>query len=418
MSTQLSLYWQAPDKLQWYWSGEADVYTGSLEELQDQKKLKNLETCLVRLFLPASWFSSIELMLPVKSRRLSPAALKFAAEEFLAQDIDTVHLVEKGRTNNGKTTVEVTEIDRLRFILQTLSGLGFVVNEAFNTQWFSLPEDQTDDVVIQVQQESIVLSANNQVFNLHTKGFAQWFELWAKQNDIAENATIKLISDSAEGPSKVLATEFEASGFEVNWVVQNAKKLIDWHEEAERKKIPGNLITGIFSQRSGNKYVEYWMPALVASVAALVLWSTLNMFQNHRLTEKIEQTWEASEKVFLQVFGNNKRIQRPLMVREMRTLASNSDAANSDQKVNALQFLSDISAASSTFVLEDFRFSRDRGEATFTLVQPVDVSGDAYNLFEALKNDMSAKNYSVEYSANQDKDAFRARFKATYGGQG
>lgn len=142
------------------------------------------------------------------------------------------------------------------------------------------------------------------------------------------------------------------------------------------------------------------------------------MFQNHRLTEKIEQTWEASEKVFLQVFGNNKRIQRPLMVREMRTLASNSDAANSDQKVNALQFLSDISAASSTFVLEDFRFSRDRGEATFTLVQPVDVSGDAYNLFEALKNDMSAKNYSVEYSANQDKDAFRARFKATYGGQG
>ena len=411
MSTQLSLYWQAPDQLEWYWAGDSDVYSGSLEELQDQKQLKNLEICLVRLFLPSSWFSTLELKLPVSGRRVSSTALKFAAEEYLAQDIDTVHLVLKGNAVDGKALVEVTEIERFRTILQTLTARGLRVMEAFNVQWFSAPENQTEDIVIQVQDHRIVLSAKNQVYNLHSKGFAQWFELWSKQSDIADDASIKLVSDVADGPAKAISTEFEASGFNVSWVVQNQKQLIDWHEEAARKKHSGNLVTGEFSQRSGNRHTEYWLPSLVACCVALVLWIGVTVLDNQRMSQQIEQVWQANENVFLQVFGQSKRVQRPLMVREMRTLAANNAGSSANNTANALQFLTAISQAAPSFILEDFRFNKERAEASFTLVQPIDQAGDAYSLFETLKNELAAKKFTVEYSANQDKDAFRARYK-------
>jgi len=92
MSIQLSLFWDTADRLEWYWPGDPSVFEGSFEELLDQKQAHNLTVCSVRLFLPEYWFSTLELNLPAKTRRLSGQALKFAAEEFLAQDIDSVHL--------------------------------------------------------------------------------------------------------------------------------------------------------------------------------------------------------------------------------------------------------------------------------------------------------------------------------------
>lgn len=418
MSIQLSLFWQAVDQLEWYWAGDTDVYTGSFEELQDQRQSRNMEACLVRLFLPASWFSTIAVQLPGNARRVSPQMLKFAAEEFLAQDIDSVHLVMKNKPVNGVVSVEATDIERLRQILNTLNTRQFIVTEAYNAQLFNLNDTQTDDLLLQIQGDQVTLTMADDLYTVHARGFSQWFELWASQNKVPEDASIRLVSDSAEGPAKAIATEFEAVGYQVQWTVEAQKRLVDWHDQAELYKGSANLITGPFSQRSGHSNLKIWLPTVIAASVLLVLWSVLTVLTNIRNESKVEQAWQASEQVFLQVFGQDKRIQRPLMVREMRSRAASSGATDSEGELNALVFLRDINNAAASFTLEDFRFNKQRNEAFFTLVQPVSETGDAYSLFESLKSDLSSKNYQVEYSANQDKDSYRAQFKMVYGGQG
>jgi len=417
MSIQLSLYWESADHLEWYWPGEANIFKGSLEELLDQKQARNLPTCPVRLFLPESWFSTLELNLPEKTRRLSGQALKFAAEEYLAQDIDSVHLVLKNKPLNGAATVLVTELERFQQVLQTLRVRGLIALEAFNCQDFSIPDNQTHETLLQISEQIVTLSARDQIFKIHPKGFPQWFEMWSQQNQLDPESPILVISANADGVAKSIVSQFEATGIPVQWVVQDAKKLIDWHEQAEVKKQPGNLITAEFSQQPANSQYRAWLPALVAGMATFVIWVSMTVLDNQQLLVRIDQTLAASDTVFLQVFGQDKRIQRSLMVREMRTLVAESGNVDGTAEVNALAVLNDLSIASPTFKLEDFRYNHDRKEAFFTLVQDINAQGDAFGLFETLKTGLMAKGYVVEYSANQDKDVFRARFKSVYGGQ-
>ena len=106
---------------------------------------------------------------------------------------------------------------------------------------------------------------------------------------------------------------------------------------------------------------------------------------------RIEQTLAASDNVFLQVFGQDKRIQRSLMTREMRTLATESGIVDRSVQVNALAVLNDLTIASPSFKLEDFRYNHDRKEAYFTLVQDIADAGDAFALFESLKTGLTDK---------------------------
>lgn len=415
MNVQLSLFWQTADQLQWYWSGADHVVSGTLEELQSQKQQRNMSDCSMRLFLPETWFSTLDLKLPAKARSLSPQALKFAAEEHLAQDIDTVHLVMRSKPQNGSATVLVTDLERFKTVLQTLKSRGFDVVEAFNEKDFGGVDGQTDDIVIQVSEVKVSLWFGQNVYTVHPRGFAQWFALWVTQNAIPEDATIQLVSESADGDAKSIATELEVSGYSINWLVQQKKQLIDWHERSSSQKPVGNLITNEFSNKSSNINTRYWLPSVAAAAIAISVWAVMTLLSQNQLNNQIEQTWAASENVFLQVFGNDKRIQRPLMVREMRGLINTT--TGEDQTVNALRFLNDLNIAQQSLIMEDFRFNRDRSEAFFTLVQTSAEQADAFGLFETLKTELGKKGYVVEYSANQDNDGYRARFKSVVGGQ-
>ena len=416
MSAQLSIYWQAVDQLQWYWADDNDVFAGTLEELLDHKQQKNTDDCVTRLFLPSQWFTSLDIPLPPSVRSVNPSVLKFAVEEHIAQDIDSVHLVLKAKAKDGKLTVIVTELERFRTVVQTLQARQFIITEAYDAQWFSKAEDVTEDLLLQLVGETVTVYTAEQVFNVHYRGFSQWFELWQQQQQLAEDASVRLVSDSAEGIARSLSTELESTGLALHWVVQPAKNLRDWHEQAGSKKQSGNLMTGEFAKSSGDKKLNYWVPSLVASVAVLAFWCTTTLLDTHRLNTQTDELWQASEDVFTQVFGKSKRIQRPLMVREMRTRAA-SAAASADTEVNALTVLSDLDDAAKPLLLEDFRFNGKRNEVNFTIVQPTSIDADAYASFEALKSELLAKDYQVEYAANQDSDAYRARFKATVGGQ-
>lgn len=414
MSIQLSLYWHAPEHIEWVWSNDDTVHQGALDELLNEKQSRNLPSIPMRLFLPGTWFSSIDVRLPKFARSLSAQTLKFAAEEYIAQDIDSVHLSPMDKQLDGTTSVLVTEIDRFKQILNTLQMHDLTVVEAFSDQAFILPEDAEADVIIQLHQTSVTVWSGQRFFTVHQQGFAQWFALWSDQIQLKQDAKLHLYSDSSEGFAKTIAAEFESSGYAVTWKVQQPANLIDWHHKASKKIFPGNLIHGEFLQKSSTGFSWMATPALVAIFITCTLWVIVSVIQNQQIGQQIEQTWNASENVFLQVFGQNKRIQRPLMVREMRSAAELGQSDSSEQ-TNALRLLNDLTAAPDRLFLEEFRYNDLRKEAYVTLIQSISESDDAFSNFEALKSSLSAQGYAVEYSANQDSDHYRAQFKVVYG---
>jgi len=362
------------------------------------------------LLLPQVWFSYIDIAIPGKSRRLSGEALKFACEDYLAEDIDNVHLVLTSKPVNGKASVLVTNAEQLTEILNTLKGQGISVIQAYSY----LPGkniDQLSDVALDIQGQTVTVKFNGKQLQIHVTGFSEWFELFAEQQELPSDASIFISSDDAQGPAKILANEMQASGYQVEWVVDQAKtdELIDPEENFSHHPI--NILQGDFTPAGSKNEPKKWLPLAIAASSAMFVWLSYSVANSWQLNSQAEKTWQASEAVFLQVFGKEKRIQRPLMIREMRAVAAGNSDSNGDV-LSSLQILKDLTQAPSEIFMEDFRFNQQRNEALFTLVISAQGTADAYSLFEQLNSQLKSKGYSVEYSANQDSDQFRARFKA------
>lgn len=409
MSIQLILSWTSATELEWLWTAGNETGSGPLEQLVSEQKRKNLTEVPCRLLLPEVWFSHIDIEVPAKARRLTGETLKFACEDYLAEDIDHVHLVLTAKPANGKASVLATNAEQLGDVLNTLKAQGISVVQAYSR----IPGEtgtQMTDVSLEIQQQTVTVKYNGKQFQVHVSGFSQWFDLWSDQQSLPEDATVLITSDDAEGPARMLANELEATGYAVEWLVEEATPEQQINEESFRHHSV-NILQGAFSPAGRKTEVKVWLPMAIAAGFAMVVWLGYNFAANLQLNSQIEQTWQASESVFLQVFGQNKRIQRPLMVREMRSAAAGSIGADGEV-LSSLQFLNDLTDAAAEIEMEDFRFNQQRKEALFTLVISAQGTNDAYSLFEQLNSRLKDKGYLVEYSANQDNDRFRARFRA------
>ncbi|TCS42536.1 type II secretion system protein GspL [Reinekea marinisedimentorum] len=408
MSIQLILSWKSASELEWLWTSDSETGKGPLEQLISEQKRKNLSALTCRLLLPEVWFSHIDIDVPAKARRLTGETLKFACEDYLADDIDNVHLVLTGKPANGKASVLATNAEQLREILNTLKAQGIAVLQAYSR----IPGEagsQITDVHLEVQQQTVTVKHGGKQLQVHVSGFSQWFDLWSEQQALPEDATVLITSDDSEGPAKMLANELQVTGYQVQWLVEDEKS--EALDADAFQHHPVNILQGAFSPTVRKTERKAWLPLAIAAAAATVVWLSYNVAVNMQLNSQIEQTWQANESVFLQVFGQNKRIQRPLMVREMRAAAAGNISADG-AVLSSLQFLNDLTDAASEIEMEDFRFNLQRKEALFTLVISAQGSADAYSLFEQLNTRLKSKGYEVEYSANQDNDRFRARFKA------
>lgn len=415
MSIQLNIYWQQAQDIIWYWTNDNQQYHGALEELQDQVKQRNLENVATRLFLPSQWFTTFPLQLPKGANRVSPQMLGFAAEEYLAQDIEDMHLVMIGKPHEGSVMVTATAKEQFSQIIQTLRTRHLIVFEAYDCGQFALPNQGTHDVELQIDDEKITLRSGHYLLEVHHQGFPQWFEHWLSQSDFDETISIIIYSANTDGPARHLVTSLESNGHQVQWLVQEPSDMSSWHEQATSIKGHGNLITASLRPNKSNTRLQYWLPVSIAALFTLVLWAVVTSMSGIHLNNQANQTWAASETVFKQVFGEQKRIQRPLMAREMRNLAATVNAQQGQESsTNALTLLNDLQSAEAGLTLEDFRYLRNRNESTFTITS--EINSEAFNYFELLKGELISKGYQVEYSASQDRDAVRAKFKSVSGG--
>lgn len=414
MSPQLSIYWQGPEHLSWLWHGDDQQYDGRWDELVDQKQARNLDQVSVRVYLPHDWFTSLTVKVPGGARRVPEQVLRFAAEEQLAQDIDTLHIVPLAKAEKGELPVLVIERERLSQVKSTLAEAGMQIDQAFDAGWFLLDKPVTSDVNMDVDAERILVRFGWTLHQVHPNGFSQWFELWKSTEGLDETpVSIRMTSRDSTDQGRQLRTELEAAGDTLDWVVTPATGLADWDEQCRENRAAGNLMVGAFTQRKSSGNTGLWVPITTAAVFALAIWSGLTATEAMRDEQRASDTWAASEDVFRQVFGPNKRIQRPLMVREIdnRIVSMSSDESSGGHTV--LQSLEALTRIDETLLVEDFRYQQNRGQMLFTLKQPEGADGDAFARFERVKSQLESSGYQVEYSASQDRDAVRGKYQAT-----
>ena len=417
MSPQLSIYWQGPEQVSWLWQGDDQQYDGRWDELVDQKQERNLDQVSVRVYLPHDWFTSLTVKVPGGARRVPEQVLRFAAEEQLAQDIDSLHIVPLAKPEKGEMPVLVIERERLTQVSSTLAEAGMQIIQAFDAGWFQLDKPVTNDVHIDVDQERILVRSGWILHQIHPNGFSQWFELWKSTEGMGdEPVSIRMTSRDSTDQGRQLRTELEAGGDTLDWVVTPATGLADWDELCRDSHAAGNLMIGAFSQRKSSNHTALWVPITVAAAFALVIWSGVTITDAMRNQQLASETWEASEDVFRQVFGSDKRIQRPLMVREIDNRIVSLNSNQGDQGHSVLQSLDALSQIDQALLVEDFRFQQNRGEMLFTLKQSSETEGDAFARFERVKSQLESEGYSVEYSASQDRDAVRGKYRAVMEG--
>lgn len=410
MALQLSIYWQSASALEWHWAHLEQSQKGTLENLGNEIGQLDQSTVPARLFLPDAWFSNLVVPLPPKTRRLSPSLLGFAAEEFLALNIDDAHLVVKSPNDGQGAVVSVCERHRLTEVISQLLAIGIQVQEAFDCKDFKALE--SEHLSVRVNEEDATVRYKNQTHSVHLQGFLPWFSGWLTQNSLNDALEIDWASDQQRAENDAMIGALRADGAQVHVITSPKPILTDWVKCVSSRR-SYNVMVGEFAVNAPTFKLGAWRPALVAASFLFVFWCALMFMQQRQFNQQIDRYWQASESVFLQVFGAGKRIQRPLMVREMRAIASAPE--QTEVRSNALTFLNDLTRGDASLQLEDFRYNRDRAEAFFTLVQDSTQTGDAFAKFEQLKTQLTQAGYEVEYSADQDNDAVRGRFKSVLG---
>lgn len=416
MSPQLSIYWQGPENVNWQWQGEPEQYAGSWDELVDQKRNRNLNDVPARVYLPHDWFTSLSVTVPANARRVPEQVLRFAAEEQLAQDIDSLHIVPLGKAERGHLPVLVIERERIDQLRLTLAEYDVQLIQVFDSGWFEVPKPVTADICIDIDEHRILCRSGWLLHQVHPNGFSQWFELWKQTQNLEEDSvTISLTSRASNDQARQLKTELEAGGDRVDWSVTPATTLSDWDEQCRETKAAGNLMVGPFATRKSRSYTALWIPTAIAATLTLTIWTGLTIVEAKRDQQLANETWNASEAVFKQVFGSDKRVQRPLMVRELENRIVSLNQGGAEAEGSVLSSLEAINKIDRALVLEDFRYQQSRNEMLFTLKQADEVEGDAFARLESVKSTLQQQGYKVEYSASQDRGAVRGKYQVSGG---
>ncbi|PTY36612.1 hypothetical protein BGP77_04770 [Saccharospirillum sp. MSK14-1] len=412
MTPVLSIYWQELDQLEWRWHSQTESQAGRWDDLVDQIGETNQAGAATRLYLPHTHFTALVINVPTGRRRLAPAVMRFTAEEQLAQDIDALHLVPLDQPQDGRMTVLVTEASFLTQLQSTLAEGGLTLVEAYDAGYFQWPEMPYSDIQLDLDGHRVFCRHGGLLHQTHIQGFAEWFERFKQQQNLASPLRLALTSRANDDGARQLRTELEATGDALEWVVTPLPDMAQWDEQASQNQ-HGNLMTGALAIKREGGQRRYWWPTAIAAAVTLCLWLVVSGANAWRDQQRAESTWTASDTVFRQVFGPDKRIQRPLMIREIDNRIRSLNSGQSGSETTVISALEALNVLDDVLVLDDFRYQQSSGQMLFTLRQPNGIEGDAFARFEATKTALQDRGYQVEYSASQDSQAVRGRFQVS-----
>lgn len=272
-------------------------------------------------------FHQIEV--PTKNRGNMLAALPYALEDSLSEDIEDLHFTVLKWVPGGMVQVAVIASKTLLDYIHIFEEAG-VTLDAIVPELSLLPvHPDSDAVIIKQAEDQLLVKQNGHFsFNLDQDAFDDW---WA----VAENRQLNIgVNDQA------LAVELKSQGgeFVSHWAIGSDFR--SWLEQVpEQLKNASSLLQGSFEPEHLKPDSRLLNVSAGLALLALLSLGTSNWIQANKLQVQFDANEQAIRQLFDEAFPGEEYLNRPR--RQIASLLSISE----DQPASELfQYLLSISA--------------------------------------------------------------------------
>lgn len=276
----------------------------------------------LRLLAPAAAVSLLRVDMPARRAAAIRAALPFALEEQLSQELEEVHIVAGPRREDGRLLAAVLDRRLLAGWLAMLESAGLKPEALVPLSLLFEQYRQPDQVVLlpapwpSVEQPVLAISPDQEVQLVER----QLLELWLGRR----------LSQLDEGQRRLLLLGAESvlQGMSVDCERQIAEPAAAdmWLQPMLGRSLPLNLMTAEFARRSGGQDLTRFKPlAIAAGVLLGLAWLQLAA-EGWVLERERMRLTDAIDAVFDQTLPNSTRV-RPVDQFQQLLQADTSGAA-------------------------------------------------------------------------------------------
>lgn len=398
MADRLSIQLQADlQHVRWYLIGDR-VTEGQchIDELAAALPKAGLATTV---FWPLEQASVHNVAIPPGQQRNLQRILPFAIEEFLAQDIDLVHLVPlASRTEQGHIPVAVLDKQRLRATI-----------DALEAQKVSLRRIEllSESYKRQVNVPALLLTGEDAIWlsdDISFRGLPELGIYQASQTD----ATITLYSDDQTERLQA-ETELVAAEKHCEYGSDNFSEL---HKVAMVSAVApssvGNILQGEFTRQTKSPLAGVpWKPLVGAAALLFAISSTfllIDAVTANRQTAAYEQVIEST---FTQAMGEDIRFRPQRWKSQVEQVLAAQGEGAATGFVPITRAVSEAYLQQPNLSLSRLRYGAARDQLTFV------VEGSQLQQIEAFEQALKDQSLSVDRTIEQRQDRAVGSFTIT-----
>ena len=264
---------------------------GQVEEPLAMRSIEAIRTLQLNartlVVIPTETSSLHEVEFPWLTERKARAAIPYALEDRLAQEVSTVHFsFDRAHYQQGRYLVVATDKELLEDLISKLDALHLDF-DAVTLDWFALKVDEI------CATETVLLVRDSQ-FNGALSG--ELLDLYLAQQ--AENPLL-LFKDSAESFKKL-------SGIPIDNVASV------WIAQRLLETLPMNLCQGDLAHDNQQNGLLFWYRTAVGVAGALLISVLLlNTFYLHALNKKISNTDQKIAVIYREFFPDASQVISP-----------------------------------------------------------------------------------------------------------
>lgn len=386
MADRLSLQLQADlQHVRWYLIGDR-VTEGQchIEQLAEQLPKTGLNTLVL---WPMEHASVHMVTIPPGQQRNLQRILPFAIEEYLAQDIDHVHLVPlAAKPDNGKLPVAVIDKLRLQTLIATLDKQGVqtrrieLLSEAYKRH---------------TPTPALLLSDSDAIW-LDTVSFNGLAELCIQHALDQDGETVYLAADN-----ETLALEVE-SEFAANeqFIERVQDSFMDLHKLAVTTAVApstlGNLLQGEFAKQSQSPLQGLpWKPFVGAAALLFAVSTTHLVIEAVTASQQAQAYDQVIERTFEQAMGEDIRFRPQRWQQQVEQVLAAQGEGDASGFIPLFRAVSAVFNQQPGLTLSRLRYASNRDQLSFV------IEGNALQQIEAFEQALKSASLTVDRTIEQ-----------------
>lgn len=380
------------------------------------------------LVLPGEDVLATQVSIPARSRRQFEAALPYVVEEFLAEDVDGLHISAGSRDRDGRVAVRVLAPDVLRAAIDALAAHGLAADSA-RVDHDALPVDAPGHCELWLDEVRALVRTADSGLAVDRDDLLAVLPMVLRQGGATGAGTLQVRATAASAGSLDLA-ELEPllaqqSAVEAAGSADTAAAFRIEHRALEGSLVEAltvalvaargtgaagsgpELLTGPFRVRSATGETRFGRWRLVAglAIAWLLAELLLDSARVNWLEARAETLRGESVALFRELYPERTRIPDPR--RELEAMLGPGATTGSESLMVLLGVLSAAAAELDERVqLRSINYNADRGDLA------VDLSASGIATVDRLKEALERVGYPISIdSAVQEANGVRARMR-------